>query len=71
MKADIVISPRGEVTIVTREGTFESGTGKIEALLNELRASGIEIVGEPKFEQHRHDDEGLTHRHRHRLEVES
>lgn len=56
MKAEIVISPSGEVTVVTREGTFAGGVEKITALLEALRSAGV-AVEDAKFEQHRHDDE--------------
>lgn len=59
MKAEIVISPSGEVTVITREGTFAEGTEKISALLEALKASGV-AVGDVRFEQHRHDREHET-----------
>lgn len=71
MKAEVVISPSGEVTIVTREGTFDGGKEKVEQLLARLKASGVKIQGEPKFEQHRHDEEELKHRHHHHLGVKA
>lgn len=56
MKAEIVISPSGEVTIITREGSFVEGTERISALLEALRAARV-AVEDVKFEQHRHDAE--------------
>ena len=56
MKADIIISPKGEVTIITREGTYSGGTEKVSALLKALEARGLNVEN-AKFEQHRHDDQ--------------
>lgn len=56
MKAEIVISPFGEVTIITREGSFAEGTERISMLLEALKARGV-AVEDVKFEQHRHDAE--------------
>jgi len=58
MQAQICISLDGTVTIVTREGTFEQGRERIEALLGTLRAQGLEVRLERPIEQHRHDAAG-------------
>lgn len=56
MQADIIIGPNGEVTIITREGTYQGGVEKITALLGVLESRGINVE-DMKIEQHRHDDE--------------
>ncbi|RJO61782.1 MAG: hypothetical protein C4542_05555 [Dehalococcoidia bacterium] len=58
MLAEIVISPNGDVSIITREGTFASGTEKITAFLQQLQAKGLNVE-DVKIEQHRHDEEHL------------
>lgn len=62
MQADIAIGPNGEVTVITREGTFQGGVEKIAALVNTLKNLEIDIK-DVKVEQHRHDDEKI-HIHR-------
>lgn len=59
MLAEIVISPGGEVTVVTREGSFEEGAEKISALLAALEALGVKSES-VKFERHRHDKEKVS-----------
>lgn len=56
MQADITIGLDGEVTVITREGTYQGGVEKITALLEALKSRGVNIEG-VKVEQHRHDDE--------------
>jgi hypothetical protein len=68
MKANIVILPTGEVSIVTQEGAFEAGKERIEALLQALKLQGLKIDLAGQIEQHRHDDEGghlANHEHAH------
>jgi hypothetical protein len=59
VRAEIIISPNGEVAVVTREGTFQEGAARISAFLDALRARGVEVA-ETKFEQHRHDEEKVS-----------
>ncbi len=58
MKAQIVITLDGQVSLITQEGTYEGGTAKIESLLAELKAQGLEINLTGPVEQHRHDEPG-------------
>lgn len=58
MQADITIGPDGEITIITREGTYQGGTEKITALLEAFKSQGVNIE-DIKVEQHRHDDEQI------------
>lgn len=65
MKAQIVITLEGEISVVTQEGNFEDGKARIEALLAALKAQGLEIDLAGAIEQHRHDDPGEVHAHEH------
>jgi hypothetical protein len=56
MLADIIIGPDGTIQVITQEGTFSEGKEKVGALLNDIRASGLKVSPDTKFEQHRHDD---------------
>jgi hypothetical protein len=55
MQAQICITLDGQVSVITREGTFEAGRQRTEALLNELAAGGLEVSLTRPVEQHRHD----------------
>jgi hypothetical protein len=55
MLADIIISPDGAIQVITREGSFAEGKEKVESILEDLRASGMNVSAETKFEQHRHE----------------
>lgn len=65
MKAKVVILPTGEISIVTQEGTFEGGQGKINALLAALNLEGLNIKLDKPMEQHRHDGPEGVHAHSH------
>jgi len=65
MKANLVITLDGQVTIVTQEGSFEGGKAAIESLLSGLKAQGIEVVLSGPVEQHRHDDPASVAHHVH------
>ena len=58
MQARIVITLDGQVTLITRAGTFEAGRERIEALLAELAAGGLQVSLDRPVEQHRHADAG-------------
>lgn len=60
IKADIVIGPDGKVTVFTRGGTFNEGRKKLLALIEELKAQGLEITETGDVEQHRHDEQSVT-----------
>lgn len=64
MIAEIVISPDGKITAVTREGTFSDGVAKLAKFTEGLESSGVKITSGPVFEQHRHNEE-LVHHHHH------
>lgn len=63
MKARIVITLEGEVSIVTAEGSFEEGQQKINEILAGLKAQGINLDLVGQVEQHRHDDPEHLTRH--------
>jgi hypothetical protein len=55
MLADIIIGPDGAIQVITREGSFAEGKERVESLLGDLRASGMNVSADTKFEQHRHE----------------
>lgn len=57
MRAKIIITAEGKISIITQEGSFEEGSVGIERLLSKLGAQGLEIDGAKEYEQHRHDHE--------------
>lgn len=68
MKATIIITADGKISVITKEGTFEGGRQEIKKLLASLGIEGIEIASiddEKDFEQHRHDSESHAHLHAH------
>lgn len=65
MKAQIVITLDGQVSVVTQEGSFENGKLAIDKLLASLKAQGLTIELTGPVEQHRHDDPDQVHGHVH------
>lgn len=70
MKAKIAISLNGEIRIITKEGSFETGSDKIEKLIELLNLDGLNIKLDGAIEQHRHDEpeklyeyQGYIHNH--------
>lgn len=59
MLADIIIGPDGAIQVITREGAFAEGKKRVESLLDDLRATGVDVAADTKYEQHRHDDVGV------------
>lgn len=57
MKARIVITRTGQISIFIDEGTLETGKVAIEKLFGELSAQGIAFDDVSPVEQHRHDDQ--------------
>ena len=60
MKATIVVTHDGKISVVTREGAFEEGRAKLKEFLKSLGAEGVELdreISDSDFEQHRHDHE--------------
>ncbi len=58
MQVQVVITLDGQVSIVTREGSFAEGKAVIERLLDALQAQGVNVQLTRPVEQHRHDDPG-------------
>lgn len=63
MKAKIVITLDGQVSVVIEDGTFEAGRGAIEKLMSQLQAAGLDMALIGQVEQHRHDDPDHLARH--------
>ena len=61
---EVAISPKGDFSIRTINGTFEQGAPLIGGLAAMFKARGITFEGEFKPEQHRHDDP-VEHEHEH------
>ena len=60
MKATIVVTHDGKISVVTREGTFEEGKAKLKKFLKSLGAEGVELdreISDSDFERHRHGHE--------------
>ena len=53
-QCQIAISPQGQLTVVTRNGTFETGKDALLGWISGLRSQGVRVDG-VKFESHRHD----------------
>ena len=65
MQAQIVVTLDGQVSIVTRGGSFAEGKAAIEKLLGALQAQGVDVQLTRPVEQHRHDDPGQVRQHVH------
>ncbi len=66
MKARIVITTDGQVSVFVDEGTLETGREAIQRLFAALAAHGVSVQWDGKVEQHRHDREAAqTHVHAH------
>jgi hypothetical protein len=59
MKARIVITTDGQVSVFTDEGTLETCRQAIARLYQELAAQDVEVQWNGKVEQHRHDQEAV------------
>jgi len=66
VKARIVITTDGQVSVFVDEGTMETGREAIERLFAALAAQGVSVRWDGKVEQHRHDREAVGHVHVHR-----
>ncbi len=63
-RAKVVILPDGQMSIFIREGSYEEGRQKLQALIKSLGAAGVEFADEGKIEQHRHHGEAIAnHNH--------
>ena len=66
MKARVVITAEGQVSVFVDEGTLETGRAAIERFFAELAAQDVAVAWDGKVEQHRHEREAVTsHVHAH------
>lgn len=65
MRCNIVITPDGQISAITQEGTFEDGGKAINDLFAAMKANGIKVELTKPIEQHRHDDEPGVKAHSH------
>lgn len=63
MKANIVITPDGQISIITQEGNLEGGQAAINKLLAALNVQGTKIKLNGPIEQHRHTPGQQVHNH--------
>ncbi len=59
MKARVVITPDGQVSVFVDEGTLETGREAIQRLFTALAAQGVSVQWDGKVEQHRHGQEAV------------
>ncbi len=63
MKVRIAYNPaNGTMGVFTENGTFDEGVRRIDDLVGNFIAEGVEIESRTAAEQHRHDD---AHAHAH------
>jgi len=60
ISANIVITLDGQMSIITREGSFDEGKARIEAILASLDLEGIKVDLDRPVEQHKHGPNGET-----------
>jgi hypothetical protein len=66
MKARVVITADGQVSVFVDEGTLETGREAIERFFAALAAQDVAVAWDGKVEQHRHETEQVTsHVHAH------
>ena len=66
MKARVVITAGGQVSVFVDEGTLETGREAIERFFVRLAAQDVTVAWEGKVEQHRHEREAVaSHIHAH------
>lgn len=53
MRAQVIVLPNGSFALMIQEGDFAQAKDKIEAVIADLRARGIEIESVSKIESHR------------------
>ena len=58
MKARVLVSVDGRMSVITQEGTFEEGVEATKRLLASLGEDGLVAPdpGDDQFERHRHGD---------------
>jgi hypothetical protein len=64
MKARVVITADGQVSVFVDEGTLETGRVAIECFFAAMAAQDVAVAWDGKVEQHRHERE-LTGSHIH------
>ena len=66
MKARVVITTEGQVSVFIDEGTLETGREAIERFFDELAAQDVAVQWDGKVERHRHEHEPVvSHVHAH------
>jgi hypothetical protein len=66
MKARVVITAGGQVSVFVDEGTLETGREAIERFFAAMAAQDVFVAWDGKVEQHRHEREATTsHVHAH------
>ncbi len=57
MQCRAVILPNGQLSLFIADGTYAEGKVKLEKLLGDLKAQGLEFDQVGIVEQHKHDNE--------------
>ena len=57
MKARVVITAEGQVSVFVDEGTLETGREAIERFFAAMAAQDVTVAWDGKVEQHRHERE--------------
>jgi hypothetical protein len=66
VKARVVITADGQVSVFVNEGTLETGREAIERFFANLAAQDMRVAWDGKVEQHRHEREPVaSHIHAH------
>jgi len=66
MKARVVITAEGQVSVFVDEGTLGTGQEAIERFFAAMAAQDVAVAWDGKVEQHRHEHEPVTsHVHAH------
>jgi hypothetical protein len=60
MKARVVITADGQVSVFVDEGTLETGREAIERFFAAMAAQDVAVAWDGKVEQHRHEREAAT-----------
>jgi hypothetical protein len=60
MKARVVITAGGQVSVFVDEGTLETGREAIERFFAAMAAQDVAVAWDGKVEQHRHEHEEAT-----------
>ena len=60
MKARVVITAEGQVSVFVDEGTLEAGREAIERFFAAMAAQDMTIAWDGKVEQHRHERETVA-----------